>query len=196
MKYDRKDVRDWLFRGLLFEADAERFRAAGIRVGVDQSISERQLIEEVLEPFGISLRNESLSMARLYALLYCFENSVRSLIRERLFESKGADWWSTSVPSKVRQMAENRQKSAMENSWLEGQKGDLLGFADFGSLSDIIVSNWENFSDLVPSQHWIKQRFDELEQARNFIAHNRQLLPAEYQRIEMYVGDWNRMVGL
>ena len=41
-----------------------------------------------------------------------------------------------------------------------------------------------------------KQRLDELEKARNFIAHNRLLLSSEFQRIEMYVSDWNRVVGL
>jgi hypothetical protein len=42
----------------------------------------------------------------------------------------------------------------------------------------------------------LKQRFDELERARNFIAHNRMLSAAEFARLEMYVGDWNRQVGL
>jgi hypothetical protein len=37
---------------------------------------------------------------------------------------------------------------------------------------------------------------DEPEKTRNFIAHNRALLPSEYQRIYMYIADWNRVVGL
>jgi hypothetical protein len=35
---------------------------------------------------------------------------------------------------------------------------------------------------------------DELEKTRHFIAHNRALLPSEYQRV--YIADWNRVVGL
>lgn len=196
MKIDRKDLRDWMFRGLLFEAEAERFRAAGIRVGADETESERELFQEVLDPFGIDLRNEALRMARLFALIYCFENSVRRLLAERLQEHHGTDWWNSKVPKKIKDFAEARQKDAQENSWLEGENKDVLGFIEFGHLSDIIIANWEDFSDLVPSQHWIKQRFDELEKARNFIAHNRLLLPGEFQRLEMYVNDWNRMVGL
>ena len=135
-------------------------------------------------------------MARLYSLLYCFENSVRALITERLREAHGSDWWTQRVPKKVQEFALARQKDAQENSWLEGYSKDLLGFVQFGHLADIIVANWEDFSDLVPTQHWLKQRMDELERARNFMAHNRFLLPTEFQRIEMYVNDWNRMVGL
>jgi len=37
---------------------------------------------------------------------------------------------------------------------------------------------------------------DELEKARNFIAHNRMLLPSEFHRIYLYIADWNRVIGL
>lgn len=196
MTTSKKDVRDWLFRGLMFEADAEQFRRAGIRVGVDQREVEQSLFEEVLSPFGVDLRNDALSMSRLYALVYCFENSVRALITERLSERHGVDWWNTKVPRRIRDFTNQRVKDAEENSWLEGQSRDPLGFVQFGHLSDMICENWGDFSDLIPSQHWLKQRMDELEKARNFMAHNRLLLPAEFQRIEMYVNDWNRQVGL
>ena len=196
MSTDLSRVRDWMFRSLMFEADAEAFRSAGIRVGADIRESERSLLEEQLAPFPITLRNAALIMGRLYSLLYCFENSVRELIRERLQDKNGVDWWVKGIPQKIQKFAEERQQKAQAESWLEGQKQELLGFADFGHLSDIIIANWEEFSDLIPSQHWIKQRMDELEKARNFIAHNRMLLPTEFARIEMYVADWNRMVGL
>lgn len=195
MKINKKDARNWLFKGLMFEAEAEQFRSAGIRVGFDTSESEREMLKEVLSPFSINLRNEALRMARLYALLYCFENSVRVLITQRLQEKYGLDWWKV-VPVKISSFAEKRQKDALDNSWLEGQNKHLIDFVDFGHLADIITQKWDDFSDLITSQQWIKQRMDEIEKARHFIAHNRFLLPNEFQRIEMYINDWNRMVGL
>ncbi len=135
-------------------------------------------------------------MGRLYSLLYCFENSIRDLVTQRLRERHGEDWWASKVPRKVQEFAAARQKDAKDNSWLEGNTKDPLSFVQFGHLSDIIIGNWDDFTDLITSQHWLKQRLDELERARNYIAHNRFLLPAEFQRIEMYVNDWNRMVGL
>ncbi len=56
-------------------------------------------------------------------------------------------------------------------------------------------NNWSNFEDLIPTQHWLKQRFDEMEKVRNFIAHNRYLLENEFERIEMYIADWSKQVG-
>lgn len=189
-------LRDFLFRGLLFESEADYFRGAGIRIGADASAIERDLIEETLAPFDVSLRNDALKMTRLYALLFCFENSIRDLVGSRLLENHGDDWWETKVPQNVRKQAESRKETAQKDSWLEGEKRSMIGFTDFAHLSDIIINNWCDFSDLIPSQHWLKQRMDELEKARNFIAHNRLLLPSEFHRIEMYIADWNHVVGL
>jgi hypothetical protein len=188
-------VRDYLFRGLMFEAEASAFQLAGIQVGADMRQAEERLLSEALAPFNVATRNNALEMARLYAVLFCFENEVRSLIRETLEEEEGPDWID-KLPTKTKENAESRQKTAFEDSWLEGEKSDLLGFVDFGNLASIILAKWEHFEDIMPTQHWLKQRMDELEKARNFIAHNRMLLPSEFQRIYLYIADWNRVIGL
>ena len=191
----RKDLRDYMFHGLMFESEVGQFQAAGIQVGADQGQAEERLLSEALSAFGVVRRNNALEMARLYAVFHCFENEVRSLIRETLEEKEGTDWID-KLPSKIKQHAETRQRTAVSDSWLEGEKSDLLGFVDFGHLSSIIIEKWKHFEALVPSQHWLNQRMDELEKARNFIAHNRMLLPSEFQRIYMYIADWNRVIGL
>lgn len=193
---EHDSLRSWLFRSLMFEAESEAFRQAGVRVGVDEREAEEELLDEGLAPFPLEVRNEARRMGRLYAIIYCFENAARELIRTRMAE-KDRDWWSgAAVPKKIRDTAESRREDAERNSWLEGVSKSILGFVDFGGLCDIITNNWSDFEDLIPSQHWLKQRFDELERARNFIAHNRMLSAAEFARIEMYVHDWNKQVGL
>lgn len=190
-----KDVRDFLFRGLMFEAEAEVFRKAGIQIGSNTTEAEENLLREALAPFGVARRNQALEMARLYAVLFCFENEIRDFIREALQEKEGADW-QDKLPSKIKEQAESRREQALKDTWLEGEKSDLLGFVEFGHLAQIIVAKWDHFKDIVPTQHWIKQRMEELEKARNFIAHNRMLLPGEFQRLYMYISDWNRVIGL
>lgn len=184
-----------MFRGLLFEAEASAFQRAGIKIGADQSETEEKLLAESLSPFPVNVRNNALEMARLYAVLFSFENYVRDFIRQTLSENEGVDWID-KLPKKVKEHAEKRQAVAKEDSWLEGEKTDLLGFLDFGHLSQVILNKWEHFESILPSQHWLKQRMDELEKSRNFIAHNRMLLPSEFQRMYMYIADWNKVVGL
>jgi hypothetical protein len=191
----KKDIRDFFFRGLMFESEATKFQNAGIQIGADSKYTEEQLLSESLAPFSIGRRNNALEMARLYSVLHCFENEIREYIRETLTENEGIDWW-TKLPQKMKSQAEARQETALKDSWLEGEKSDLLGFIDFGMLSGIIVEKWSFFSNVIPSQHWLKQRMEELEKVRNFIAHNRMLLPSEFQRVYMYIADWNRVIGL
>jgi hypothetical protein len=190
-----KDVRDFLFRGLMFEAEAGRFRRAGIQIGSASAEAEEALLKESLAPFSVQRRNNALEMARLYAVLFCFENEIRDFIRDALEEKEGIDWLD-KLPPKIKEHAKSRRDAALKDSWLEGEKSDLLGFVDFGQLAQIILAKWEHFKDLLPTQHWIKQRMDELEKSRNFIAHNRMLLPSEFQRMYMYITDWNRVIGL
>lgn len=194
---DKSKMRDFVFRGLLFESEAQIFRKAGIRVGADLSETEHSLMMEALSPFGLQRRNQALEMARLYAVLHAFENEIRSLIRDTLEEQIGADWWDGSaVPNKTKALAESRQKEATKDSWLEGSKTDKLEYVDFGDLSAIIEQNWESFKAIIPNQAWLRQRMYELEKARHFVAHNRMLLPSEFQRIYMYISDWNKVIGI
>lgn len=190
-----KDVRDFLFRGLMFEAESDRFRRAGIQIGAGSTEAEESLLKEALAPFSIARRNSALEMARLSAVLFCFENEIRDFIRDVLNEAEGQDWLD-KLPPKIKEHAESRRDAALKDSWLEGEKADLLGFVDFGQLAQIIIVKWDYFKDIVPTQHWLKQRMDELEKSRNFIAHNRMLLPSEFQRLYMYIADWNRVIGL
>ena len=190
-------LRDFVFRGLLFESEAEVFRAAGIRVGLDSAQADESLLLEALTPFGVLRRNQALEMARLYAVVHAFENEERSLIRDTLQEKIGVQWWETdAVPKQLKKMAESRQETALKDSWLQGSKSDRLEYVDFGDLSALIIQNWEHFKDIMPTQEWIKQRMLELEKTRNFIAHNRMLLPSEFHRVYMYISDWNKVIGL
>jgi len=188
-------LRSFLFRGLLFESEAEQFQRAGIQIGASNAAMAESLLEENLSPFSIQRRNAALEMSRLYALLFCFENEIRAFIRERLSDNDGIDW-PEKLPDKTKKLIESRRDTALKDTWLEGEKTDILGFADFGQLSQIIVAKWDYFKDVIPSQHWLSQRMDEIEKARHFIAHNRLLLPTEFNRLYMYIADWNRVIGL
>ena len=125
---------------------------------------KRKLLSEALAPFSVQRRNNALEMARLYAVINCFENELRDFIRETLQENIGDDWFK-QLPQKIQQHAESRKKTALKDSWLEGEKTDLLGFLEFGHLAQIVIDKWEHFQ-VIPSQHWLKQRMDEMEKVR------------------------------
>lgn len=99
---DLDNLRVFLFRGLMFESEAVAFQTAGIQVGSDVHREDQRLLEEAIAPFGITRRNSALEMGRLYIVLHCFENELRSLVKQTLEEHEGADW-SSKLPRKVAQ---------------------------------------------------------------------------------------------
>ena len=40
-----------------------------------------------------------------------------------------------------------------------------------GNLWQIVIANWDNFSDIIPNQAWLMSRMDDLEMSRNIIMH-------------------------
>ena len=137
----------------------------------DHSRSKQVMGEAIREAYGdIFLIKSSPSKE---------DNEVRTFIRETLEEKDGADWLN-KLPPKIWEHAKGRREAALKDSWLEGEKTDLLGFLEFGHLAQIMSNKREHFQDIIPSQHWLKQRMDELEKVRHFIAHNRMLLPSEF----------------
>ena len=146
-----RGLTDFLFRNLMFEADAQSLRSAGVRVGSDAEPNDGDK-ETLLDGFPIEMRSDALRMGDLYVTLYCLENSTRRFIEERLQESLGEAWWQGGVSDSIRSKAESRQADAFANPWMDADNEDLMGFVDFGALAKIIVNNWELFSDLIPTQ--------------------------------------------
>ena len=190
------ELRAWLFRALTFETEAEQFRSAGIRIGVGADLEAAANWDALLGSFGLKVRSEALRMAGLYALLYCFENAIRDLVVERLQEVHGEDWWKQRVSAAIQKATQSVYDNATTNAWLDGAKGRLIDFATFGQLVKIIVENWEDFKYIIPTQAWLNQKMNEIEDVRNFIAHSRLLSSREFDRMALYIEDWNRQVGL
>ncbi len=70
--------------------------------------------------------------------------------------------------------------------WTTGVGGaGRLGLFLFTQLALIIHRKLDYINDNLATRDWLKQRMDELEKSRNFIAHNRMMLPSEFQRLYM-----------
>ena len=64
-----------------------------------------------------------------------------------------------------------------------------------GNLWQIVIANWDDFSDIIPNQAWLMSRMDDLEMSRNIIMHTGGLLADEIDRIESIVRDLLRRIG-
>jgi len=180
------------FNGILATDSLIALAKDGIDAGVAEKNEESKLEGSDFSPILLS---RARSMGDVYEGFFCLENAVRDLIEERLAERKGQGWWGNSVPEKVQKAAEGLRIKEENNKYHAQRSTSLIGYTMFGNLSQIIIANWDNFSDLFPDQHWISSRFTDLELSRNIIMHTGVLPEIEIGRIKSITRDWIRQVG-
>jgi len=135
-------------------------------------------------------------MAKVYELLFCFENSVRELIEERLKEGFSVEtWWNEGVPDEIRARADKLKLRERKTPWHGPRGGTMLAFVDFPVLAQIITDRWGYFEDLLGQPEWVSHLFDEMNQSRRAIAHTGVLSQFDMERMELRVRDWLRIVG-
>ena len=188
------EVRNWMFKGLSIEDLLNRLEDDGIAVHSATSPGALQRVMP-LEDFSPSVRRSAMRALPVYLAFYCLENAIRELVVERLTENHGPDWWANYSAASMQRKVLDRQGKAGRQRWHVRRGEAEIYYTDFGDLKDLIINNWEDFEDLLPDQHWISARLDELEASRNVIAHSNLLDQRELDRIKMYLGDWIRQVG-
>jgi hypothetical protein len=187
------DLQQGVFRTMLLDDSLSRLEASGISVRITPGAEP--LAEVKVADFSPTIRHRALQMQHVYVSFFCLENAVRELIMQRLTEHHGAQWWATKTPNKIREaVAKLREKE--KKAKYHAQRSDHdIGYTTFGQLSQIIIANWDDFSDLFPEQSWVTARFADLEMSRNIIMHTNVLPEIEIDRIDSIVRDWLRQVG-
>jgi hypothetical protein len=196
MNPKRSEVADALyaevFKGVLLSADIANKEEVGELVAMSVS-AQATFLGNYNDYFSRELKDRAQKMTYVYSLFFCFENSARDLVSQRMTERKGATWWSF-VPDNVRKRVEQKKKDIEENKWHQATIGSNIDCTLFGDLAAIMVKEWQEFEDLFPNQAWVKVRLDELERSRNVIAHGNVLPDSEIERIEQYLNDWLHQV--
>ena len=187
------NLKRFVFDGMLVEDSLARLTSQGIDVKGSGIAPNAIPIEEV--GFSPRVLYDAARMAAVYSAFFCLENAVRELITERLLSRKGIDWWAQAVPTKIRGAVEKLREKEAKNKYHTQRSAALIGYTMFGNLAQIVIANWDDFSDLFPDQAWVASRFSDLEMSRNIIMHTGVLPQIEIERIESIVRDWVRQVG-
>lgn len=186
-------IRQFVFNALLAENSLSQLVSEGISVRGGQPTAPTIAVDEI----GFSPRTiyDATKMSSVFMAFFCLENAVRDLITERLLARKGTDWWETAVPTKIKAAVLKLKEKEGKARYHSTRSAALIGYTMFGNLAQIIIANWDDFSDLFPDQAWITSRFNDLEMSRNIIMHTGTLPQIEVERIGSIVGDWIRQVG-
>jgi hypothetical protein len=186
-RYPSEQLKIFGMQNLMLESDLAKLESSGIQIGHANTIRRDELVD--VELFDNDILQDAKKMADFYVLYYSLENSVRRVIRERLLEDNGANWWDTKVPEGVRNAVKEKQEKE-KDTVLASRPDDPLAFTNFGELITIIDSNWTSFDDTIRSRKAMQQTLSQFNQIRNVIAHSCKLGENDIARMKLLIRDW------
>jgi len=138
--------------------------------------------------------NEATEMAQIYPLIYLYENSVREFIKE-ILDERNPDWWD-NVNKGIKERAERRQKTEIQNAYHGKSRVHLIQYLDFDDLRNIIQSNALIFNEYMPDKNieYMQQKLRELKDSRNILMHCNPLTEDDKNRVRLYLSDWVRLL--
>jgi hypothetical protein len=138
---------------------------------------------------------EAKAMAeRVYPLLYLFENSLRDLIELVLKAKYGDDWWTTAVPSKVREAADELKLQEKKDTF-HGKRGRRdIDYLLLTQLWKIVNHKWKDFEPFFPpGKHWVQSVIEnDMNVSRRPIAHMNPLEDDDIKNVETTFRKWVR----
>ncbi len=184
-------VRLFGMHNLMLETALIKLEDSGIEIGHKKVMTEDNTVVD-LQMFDLETRNEALAMSEFYKIYYCLENTIRKLVRERLEELHGENWWDSKVSEAIITEVKKKQKEERDST-MTLRSDDPLDYTNFGELIDIINSNWTDFADTLRSPRAVQQTLSGFNRIRNVIAHSCKLSEDEILRLKLAVRDWFRI---
>ena len=186
-------IKEFVFNALLIQDTFSNLEKEGISISNTNDFSP---ISRVIEQdFSPKIWNDALKMSSVYTALYCIENTIRLFIVERMSERYGISWWEEKVPKRIKDAVITLKKQEEKNKYHSNRSSNEIGYTMLGNLGQIIIENWNDFSDVIPDQAWLLSRMNDLEKSRNIIMHTGVLPIIEIERIESITRDVLRQIG-
>ena len=183
------------FNNIGIEADLQRIEKE-LAVPIRHSSSKSNEQEHIYYPqFSERLRQESEAMSAHYSIFYCLENSIRELIRARLADAHGINWWSKDgvIPPNVLKNCEDNRRREMA-AGITPRSDEMLDYSNFGELGDILRANWEFFGETFRDRKAVDRILASLNTLRAPIAHCKALAEDEVLRLHLALRDWFRQM--
>ena len=152
-----QSLRQFVFNGLLLYDSLETLeKQKGITVFESGDLTQVSRVVEA--DFSPIVWNNAINMSSVYQAIFCIENTLRNFIVERMSERHGLNWWEEKVPGNIKKAVEKLKKEEQRNKFFSSRSDSEIGYTMLGNLGQIIINNWDDFSDIIPSQAWLTSR--------------------------------------
>jgi len=134
-------------------------------------------------------------MARVYPVLYVFENSVREFVDGHLIKTYGSDWWHEDkiVSREVRRTVEIARNAEAINRAHTSRRARPIYYTTLGDLVNIVGSEKgaKVFKKpMFPRSTWFPELVHSAEVSRNIVAHMNPIQARDVRRLEDSLRDW------
>lgn len=160
-------------------------------IDLGKNVARRTPFTDIRMRFKLEIYRDSEIMSRYYAIFYCIERETREIVKDRLSEKFGVEWWNTKVSEGIRNEVASRMRREIE-SGIALRSTEPIDFTTFGELASIIESNWEEFTDTFRNKRATNRALSQLNLLRGPIAHNSMFVESEAQRFNIAIEDWLR----
>lgn len=193
MERIERELKKFVFNAMLTEDDLYTLQKEGI--SVKEGVIPAPVSRIVETDFSPIIWQQALEMSSVYSMIYCIENTLRNFVVDRLSERVGLEWWDKCVSKKIKDAAQKLKISEEKNRYHSTRGDSLIQYTMMDNIAQIIIGNWDEFSDIIPNQAWIVSRMDDLTMCRNVIAHTGILPQYEIERIESIARDFISQLG-
>ena len=183
----------FVYRGILTEESLDKVgRKRRRHFGPEDALQLREALSfDMLDQDFLS---EAQRMSIIYTAIHAFENMVRELVKKAMAEAHGEAWWS-KVPDRIQKKVISRTEEDAKFRWHGTRGASEITYCDFGDFSSIIVTNWNEFENVLSDMEWTKAVLSTLEKSRNIVMHGGMLAKEDVERIGMNIRDWIRQAG-
>lgn len=154
-----------------------------------ENLQQESRTSEILDIFPDNLLKESIDMSECYQILYCFENDVRKIINDVMDETFGPEWWDTHVRESIKTEVKKR-RIAEQNSVYYSRGDDPLYFTTLGELKEIIIDNYENFTNHFRSKPFVEELLFQINRLRIVVGHNYVLEDLDISTLKQNIERW------
>lgn len=189
MAYDKKreyQIELFLSRSQRMQNDILDLSHLGVSLDIIQSKSKTL---EILQSFPEKLLKESMNMSDCYQILYCFENDVREIVNDIMYQSYGDNWWDAHVIQKIQDEVKKRQNAEKDSVYF-GRVDDPLYFTTLGELKEIITGNYEIFTNLFRSKRFVDELLFQINRLRIVVGHNCMLEDMDVTTLKQNIERW------
>jgi hypothetical protein len=153
-----------------------------------KSATSYPLVPDNLTAKGVAIGSES------FPRMFVLENSIRSLIVQRLSKAYDKDWWEKGNFKGVR---DNVQKIIeKEKKYRHRDKRGLhpIYYSNFAELKLIILNEFKYFADVILDRQWFEVQMDQVYMSRNSLAHSVPIAEDDETRIRLFYSEWAKLL--